>query len=243
MIHGEDPGAGVRLGSRERRRLESTERIVEAAADLIRRDGYGALTMQRLATKLGYAVGALYRYFDSKDALLVAVLGRALDRLRDDLLETRERVEASQDASQPPLALRLVVGAVLTFETFAERWPEEQRVIGSALGDPRELTETPGGARVIPQIDALRRHFALLLDDAVEEGALAPGDAEGRAVVLWAAAHGSLQLARLGRLGLPAFMPREIASNAATTLLRGWGAEPAALEAAAASARRVVERG
>lgn len=242
MIHGEDPGAGIRPGSRERRRLESTERIVEAAADLIRRDGYGALTMQRLATRLGYAVGALYRYFDSKDALLVAVLGRALDRLRDDLLEARERVEATQAESQAPLQLRLLLGAVLTFETFGERWPEEQRVIGTALGDPRELTETAAGARVVPQIDALVRHFALLLDDAVDAGVLAPGDAEGRAAVLWAASHGSLQLARLGRLGLPAFAPRELAVSAATTLLRGWGAEPSAIEAAAASARRVVDR-
>lgn len=240
MIHGEDPGAGVRLGSRERRRLESTERIVEAAAELIRNDGYGALTMQRLATKLGYAVGALYRYFDSKDALLVAVLGRALDRLRDDLLETRERVETSPD--EAPLPLRLVCAAVQTFESFAERWPEEQRVIGMSLGDPRELTETKAGTRVIPQIDALMRHFALLLDDAAAAGVIAPGDADKRAVVLWAAAHGSQQLSRLGRLGLPAFVPRELTENATTTLLRGWGAEAGAVDAAAASARRVLAR-
>ena len=58
---------------REKRREATIERIVDTALHLLETEGYEGLTIQRLAKELGYAVGALYRYFRSKDALLVAL--------------------------------------------------------------------------------------------------------------------------------------------------------------------------
>jgi AcrR family transcriptional regulator len=56
----------------------SIERIVAAAIELADEGGLAALSMSRLAEKLGFTTMSLYRYVASKDDLLVLVLDVAL---------------------------------------------------------------------------------------------------------------------------------------------------------------------
>jgi AcrR family transcriptional regulator len=56
----------------------SLERIVAAAVELADAGGLAALSMSRLAEKLGFTTMSLYRYVASKDDLLVLVLDAAL---------------------------------------------------------------------------------------------------------------------------------------------------------------------
>jgi AcrR family transcriptional regulator len=56
----------------------SIERIVAAAVELADSGGLAALSMSRLAEKLGFTTMSLYRYVASKDDLLVLVLDTAL---------------------------------------------------------------------------------------------------------------------------------------------------------------------
>jgi AcrR family transcriptional regulator len=51
----------------------SIETVVLAAAELIEESGIGALTMRRLATRLGCSPMALYRHVETKDDLLRAI--------------------------------------------------------------------------------------------------------------------------------------------------------------------------
>src|SRR5436853_399827 len=78
---------------RLRRREASVERVVETSMKILTEEGLGALTMHRLAEALDYTVGAVYRYFPSKESLLAElerrvvvsfgqVFGRAWERLR-----------------------------------------------------------------------------------------------------------------------------------------------------------------
>jgi AcrR family transcriptional regulator len=59
------------------------ERIVDAAVMLLDAEGLDAFTMRRLGDELGTAAGSLYRHFESRDAVLVAVhdavIGQTLD--------------------------------------------------------------------------------------------------------------------------------------------------------------------
>ncbi len=48
----------------------TVEEIVQAAMDLLERDGIDRLTIRALASRLGVAPGALYYYFEGKEALL-----------------------------------------------------------------------------------------------------------------------------------------------------------------------------
>jgi AcrR family transcriptional regulator len=58
--------------------LLTRDRIVQAATDLIEREGSDALSMRRVAAELGAAVMSLYNHVPSKAALLDAVAERIL---------------------------------------------------------------------------------------------------------------------------------------------------------------------
>ena len=62
---------------RRRQRGLTRERIVEAAIELADADGLGALSMARLAERLGCGTMSLYRHVANKDALLIFMLSAA----------------------------------------------------------------------------------------------------------------------------------------------------------------------
>lgn len=72
----------------------SRESIVDAAAELFASDGFDAVTMRRLAERLGVGAMTLYGYFNTKEELLAALADRALDEveLPDRGLPWRERI-------------------------------------------------------------------------------------------------------------------------------------------------------
>jgi TetR/AcrR family transcriptional regulator, tetracycline repressor protein len=63
------------------RRPLTSERILDAAIDLIDRSGLGDLSMRHLGAALGVEAMSLYRHFPSKSVLLEAVVGRLLAEL------------------------------------------------------------------------------------------------------------------------------------------------------------------
>jgi TetR/AcrR family tetracycline transcriptional repressor len=62
------------------------EHVVDVAIDLLDADGLDALTMRKLATRLGVQPGALYWHFAGKQALLDAMADRFLEGFTADLL-------------------------------------------------------------------------------------------------------------------------------------------------------------
>ena len=60
--------------SREERKAQSRRRILDSAREVFFRDGFMAANLDEVAEKAGVAKGTLYRYFDSKADLYVAVL-------------------------------------------------------------------------------------------------------------------------------------------------------------------------
>ena len=78
----------------------SVDAILEAAAQVLERDGYAATTTDAVAERAGVSIGTLYQYFPNKDALLVALTERhaaAAQAVLEPLL--REVLDAT-----PPLA-------------------------------------------------------------------------------------------------------------------------------------------
>jgi AcrR family transcriptional regulator len=60
--------------SRDQKKAQSRKRILEAARDVFFRDGFMSANLDEMAEKAGVAKGTLYRYFESKADLYVAVL-------------------------------------------------------------------------------------------------------------------------------------------------------------------------
>lgn len=57
------------------------ERILAAAADLVARKGYHAVGMADIGAAAGVTGSAIYRHFESKSAVLVALFDRVIDAL------------------------------------------------------------------------------------------------------------------------------------------------------------------
>ncbi|TDD05388.1 TetR/AcrR family transcriptional regulator [Nonomuraea deserti] len=64
--------------------------FLDAAQHLIETKGYAQMSVQELAERAGVSQGAFYHYFDSKPALLEALIERAADQLRGHLSTTVE---------------------------------------------------------------------------------------------------------------------------------------------------------
>jgi AcrR family transcriptional regulator len=73
------PGvAGLSDQKKKRRR----DRVFQAAVELFDRKGFAATTMKEIAGKSELAVGTLYNYFPSKNALLIGIMERKMEEMR-----------------------------------------------------------------------------------------------------------------------------------------------------------------
>lgn len=58
---------------RQARAQATRAAILEAAAQILERDGLAAFTTNAVAARAGVSIGTLYQYFDDKDAILLAI--------------------------------------------------------------------------------------------------------------------------------------------------------------------------
>lgn len=224
---------------REKRREATIERIVDTALHLLESEGFEALTIQRLAKELGYAVGALYRYFRSKDALLVAVLHRVMDRIGEDMSAGLEWAGGEGGEGGDGLLPLVVVCNV--YVGFAQNRRAEYGLISTLIGDPREVLATEAATPIVRSLIRLQLMLTSIIDDAVRSGALAPGDARERGVILWSAMQGVLQLRKLGRFGVAGVELDRLVPIALRTLLIGWGADPQRIDELTPKAIAIAE--
>lgn len=73
------------------------QRVIRAAMQLASAGGYDAVQMRDVAARARVALGTLYRYFSSKDQLLVAALGRWAGELQQRLAQRPPRGETPAD--------------------------------------------------------------------------------------------------------------------------------------------------
>ena len=80
-------------GLRARQKLNRNNRILEAAAELFKRDGYEAVKMEAIATASEVSIGTIYNYYQNKGDLLVAIVS----------MEVHEVLQAGAGVvAQPP---------------------------------------------------------------------------------------------------------------------------------------------
>ncbi|MDH3497285.1 MAG: TetR/AcrR family transcriptional regulator, partial [Gemmatimonadota bacterium] len=69
-------------------------RILDAAVMEIARHGYYGTTVSMIAGRAGVADGTIYLYFKSKEAILVAIFERAMQRFREEAQQIVARADA-----------------------------------------------------------------------------------------------------------------------------------------------------
>lgn len=220
-----------------RKRQARIRQILGCALELARSEGRDALTLKRLAEKLDLTTPALYRYFASKDAL-VAELQRAVIATLAETTRTRVAASAEFAAtasfSKGEQSLLGVAVSALVFEAFARSAPVEFGLLAMDLSVPEFTLPEREAADVFEAAWAALSDLAGCLEAAESCRALAPGDANERAVALWAGLQGVVQTRKLARSAANRIDPTRIAHNLVSALLTGWGAP-------AASANRVVQ--
>lgn len=97
----------------EEHRLETIERLIDAWADLVMRNGYDEVSLADVAAQAGLARTAIYNYFPDREALLFAWTERELHRAITGLEQMVAEAKTSADK------LRLFVRAQL--EDFSTR--------------------------------------------------------------------------------------------------------------------------
>ena len=224
LVHKVNVVHAVGLTGPAARREARRQAIVAEAIALVVEGGFEALTLQRLAQRLGYAVGALYRYFPSKEALLAALQVDLLHALAARL--ERAGAEAAAGGEAPGRgALAGVMAGVRVYVALPDARPEEHRMISFAVGDPRVLVPEPEAGHVLAAAQPILARLAQRLAVAADAGVLGPGAALDRALVLWAGLHGVLQTNKLGRVAPELVDTARLAATLVQGLLRGWGAE------------------
>jgi AcrR family transcriptional regulator len=210
----------------DRRRAAKMDAIIEATLELILEEGLSSLTIGGLAKRMDWSMGALYRYFEGKDALLAEAQARVIVQLHRDI----ERDIESATLSGSPLAC--VLATTRRFRRFALEQPARFHLISAMLADPRPLAPRADASELAALLRSLLATVDEQLEAALVAGHLDMGDSSTRTVLLWAGLHGLLQFSKLGRAEARLRQTTVLAETIVDDLLRSWGAEPEVLAAA-----------
>jgi AcrR family transcriptional regulator len=153
--------------------------LITAAHKLVQEEGYDALTIRKLAARVGMAPMSVYSYFKDKQEILYALAEDAFEGLA-------RRIE--QNRPDDPLdALRAVM---IEYAAFGLGNPNEYRIVaGTEHMTPPEKLE-PG------QPDERNPAMELLIgriEACVKAGKLR-GDPRAIATMMWAIGHGAILL-------------------------------------------------
>ncbi len=228
---------------RDRNRLARHREYLDTALRIATEEGLHALTMQRLASEVDAAVGTVYTYFPSKGALVAEVQREAVDRLTGSYLLLRPVIEDRVADLDPATAALAHLGGFARFcIASVDTLAQEQRLLQQLMYDADQMVPTEEGARVLPTVLRLLDLARERLAAAADAGALRPGDAMDRTVVLAAALNGVLQVGKLARWDADLLDGARLARILIDDLLGGWGAPADELAAAHAVIDRIARR-
>jgi AcrR family transcriptional regulator len=103
------PPAGLRATPRQDRSRFSVEAILEAATQILESDGETGFNTNAIAARAGVSIGALYRYFPDKRAILLALARN--EKARVDLEVALALGNRSPGLARDRAAIRAFLGA------------------------------------------------------------------------------------------------------------------------------------
>jgi len=153
---------------RARNQAARRERVIAAAVDLASEGGYEAVQMRDVAAQADVALGTLYRYFPSKDHLLIAALAEQVDTLQRRLLQKPPRGPNAGDRvvdvlrracraleREPRLTAALVTALSSADPSVAEAKQEVNGILASVIenaADHDALAQREGVVRVLSHV-------------------------------------------------------------------------------------------
>jgi AcrR family transcriptional regulator len=149
------------------RRPATRDRILDAAEELFARHGFDATSLREITSAAGVNLAAVNYHFQSKEALLKAVVGRRLTPLNERRLALLDEIERAAAPGQP--TLEAIFEALLTPVLYVQASaPNFAPIIGRMYTAPGSLIEMvirdhlrPVAERFIPVLHRALPHLSL----------------------------------------------------------------------------------
>ena len=203
----------------EKRKRKKSE-ICTAALQIIFELGLEGLSMHVLAKRQGVTVGALYRYFESKQLLIAELELQCLN----EICLTLEGVYAQQaqgDRATQDGLLRLweIVSA---YRTLLQRSPEYARLISGILAAPNAVVAEPFRVEAVNQMFKVLDVPARIIEQLTIDGVLTNGNSRQRALTLWLTVQGIIQLEKMEPISNGLIRVDELLRESLTDAYLGW---------------------
>lgn len=155
--------------------------ILDTTRHLLVQEGYQNLSMRKIARAIDYSATSIYLYFDSKDALLHALIDEGMTQLYEAL------TAAAEHAADPIDRLQALCRQ---FIAFGLDNPEYYEIM--FLLHPEHMERYPAEKyrRARRNLDVI----AATLADGVDQGCFDADDARVSASAVWASLHGAVSL-------------------------------------------------
>jgi len=160
--------------------------LIRAALELVAESTPDAVTLRAVARRAGVSAAAPYHHFEDRDALFAAVARDGFDeltRIQDEVLHGRRS------------SRRRLETMVERYVCFGTQHRTHYRLMFRTV--PTEVGGVEGDALRAAALASFGR-----LVDAVEAAASSP-DAAGRAIHVWALAHGAVEVGQWGEALTP----------------------------------------
>ena len=162
--------------------MDTRGAILDAGRDLYLEAGLAGLSMRKVAQRVGLSATAIYRHFEDKEELVLAICAKGFSRFSQYLFRGLE-------GKTPKARMALSAEAYLDFAL-------EQR------GDYEVMFMTPprllGMARVVAhaqdEISASLQYLVDRVRECMDAGDFAPDDPLRIAVTIWSHCHGLISL-------------------------------------------------
>lgn len=204
----------------ERRRRKVRDSIISAAEAIFAEEGEAGLSMRRIAERIDYSPAALYKYFDSKEALYREIREQFFERLLGRMQQV------CVDLQDGPLLCTKCMRAYV--ETGLEQ-PAHYKLAFGGQWDDQDAPQEDSFAY------AAAEHLHQMIEQSIEAGWFRKANLELASNSVWAASHGLTMLAVMvpdfpkekfpGRADDPALSLDAMIAFHAEMVMRGLGSD------------------
>jgi AcrR family transcriptional regulator len=186
------------------------EHILNCACDLYLEDGLEGFSMRKLARAVGVTAPALYRHYESKERLLLDVVGEAYKRLAEYLYRGLQ-------GKTPEERFRMAGEEYLTFAL------ENPRMYEVLFTFPDLVRLSEPAEEVRDQACAIGQFWNDRVRECMDAEILRSGDPDEVGQTLWAHAHGLISLYLSGSFPVDEDGFRAVYGASTRRLLMGLG--------------------
>jgi AcrR family transcriptional regulator len=134
-------------------KAETRERIVEIAARLFTTDGWNSTTTRGIAAAAGIAAGTLFNYFESKEAIVAALMSEALEEAQEEVRKRRGGNESLEEE-----LFSLIWAELRSLRRFRKFLPAAAETVLSPLR--RSSEDGPGESLRVNHLQAVEEIIA-----------------------------------------------------------------------------------